>query len=188
MAAATLLLLLPLLVDSHKQMSSTQLSNRALPEDLSGNMIAHGEWRTVGVEEHVDQSNLNINKMNQNIDKDAGPLAREHVEEHVAPNSWPQIQDVAPLAREGESRIVGGSTARFGAHPWGVAFVRGSGRTIFCGGALVSKDWVLTAAHCVASKSTSSYKVSFDYPVSSYKPPGEARRVEPEVPERATAS
>ena len=134
MAAATLLLLLPLLVDSLTQMSSTQLNNRALPEDLmdhniSSNIIAYGEWRTVEVDENVNQ-----------LDPKRGSQA------------------VGVLARAGESRIVGGSAARFGAHPWGVAFVRGYS-TIFCGGALIARDWVLTAAHCVYSRPTSSFKV-----------------------------
>ena len=54
-------------------------------------------------------------------------------------------------------RIVGGSTAQVGAWPWQVAFLfngvsPSSGQ--FCAGSLITDEWVVTAAHCVAVTSS----------------------------------
>ncbi|GJQ67470.1 hypothetical protein Trydic_g8308 [Trypoxylus dichotomus] len=52
------------------------------------------------------------------------------------------------------SRIIGGSPAAVGQFPWQVAvyFVVGSS-TYFCGGSIISNQWVLTAAHCAQGAS-----------------------------------
>lgn len=59
------------------------------------------------------------------------------------------------------SKIVGGSNAKFGQQPWQVAIVKQSllSRKIACGGALINKKWVVTAAHCVYRSHTSNLKV-----------------------------
>jgi len=52
-----------------------------------------------------------------------------------------------PMAEQSEGRIVGGHEAQPNQWPWQVAlFVDNAW---FCGGALISENWVLTAAHCV---------------------------------------
>jgi len=53
---------------------------------------------------------------------------------------------------DGESRIVGGKPAAKGQFPH-QAGVYLNGRN-FCGGSLISKNWVLTAGHCVADRFT----------------------------------
>ncbi len=52
-----------------------------------------------------------------------------------------------------EPKIVGGYYTKLGDDPWQVALVAsektGADRRPFCGGALISQNWVVTAAHCV---------------------------------------
>ncbi len=48
--------------------------------------------------------------------------------------------------------IIGGNTAGSTDWPWMTALVYKSDVQVFCGGSLIAKDWVLTAAHCVVGK------------------------------------
>ncbi|XP_070763178.1 ovochymase-2 [Enoplosus armatus] len=51
-------------------------------------------------------------------------------------------------------RVVGGAEAAYGSHPWIVSLQnRGSH---FCGGAILTDRWIMTAAHCFASLSKES--------------------------------
>ena len=55
-------------------------------------------------------------------------------------------------ATDRQNKIVGGTAATLGEVPWQVALTLGTGSDLFylqfCGGTLISPDWVLTAAHC----------------------------------------
>jgi hypothetical protein len=57
------------------------------------------------------------------------------------------------LAAPPEQRIVGGQEADPGEWPWQVALVQKNAPDFyngqFCGGSLINREWVLTAAHCV---------------------------------------
>ena len=49
-----------------------------------------------------------------------------------------------------ELRIVNGEEAKIESFPWQIALreKRGS-RGVFCGGVILNKNWIMTAAHCV---------------------------------------
>ena len=51
--------------------------------------------------------------------------------------------------RPKRSRIVGGEVASNRDWPWQVGLQSESDNFIFCGGSLISREWVVTAAHCI---------------------------------------
>ena len=53
------------------------------------------------------------------------------------------------------SRIVGGTDAKPGDWPW-QGMLRTSSGFPFCGGTLVKPEWLVTAAHCIETQTTSS--------------------------------
>ncbi|XP_028301664.1 elastase-1-like [Gouania willdenowi] len=57
---------------------------------------------------------------------------------------------------ESEERVVGGEVARPNSWPWQISLQYKSGSRFYhtCGGTLIKRDWVLTAAHCVDSSRT----------------------------------
>lgn len=57
----------------------------------------------------------------------------------------------APLTcgRPKHSRIVGGEIASNRDWPWQVGLQAENDDFIFCGGSLIDREWVITAAHCI---------------------------------------
>uniref|UniRef100_H2L3L9 Peptidase S1 domain-containing protein n=1 Tax=Oryzias latipes TaxID=8090 RepID=H2L3L9_ORYLA len=76
--------------------------------------------------------------------------------ERTCPRVWPAVCGTAPL-RKPHTRIIGGEDAPAGVWPWQASVHNNS---TLCGGSLISRRWVLTAARCL-SRSADSHVVVF---------------------------
>ncbi|MCX7089277.1 MAG: serine protease [Methylococcales bacterium] len=63
------------------------------------------------------------------------------------------------------AKIIGGSKANINDWPWITALVFRSDILVFCGGSLIAKNWVLTAAHCVYNKTGTELDVIINPPL-----------------------
>ena len=64
------------------------------------------------------------------------------------PWTWRSPQPlVTPRGDDFTTRIVGGQEATPHSYPFQVALFIGEG--YFCGGSIISDQWILTAAHCI---------------------------------------
>ncbi|KAM6904774.1 trypsin II-P29-like [Xenentodon cancila] len=68
-------------------------------------------------------------------------------------DAQPDVCGIASLNTKTNTRIVGGADAPEGSWPWQASLHRNGH---FCGGSLINNLWVLTAAHCFSSLSTSN--------------------------------
>jgi len=62
------------------------------------------------------------------------------------------------------TRVVGGIHAKAHSWPWAAAIMPKSQNEVYCGGTLVSKQWMITAGHCFAELSPDQwpqYKIKF---------------------------
>ncbi|XP_073693519.1 chymotrypsin-like protease CTRL-1 [Garra rufa] len=78
---------------------------------------------------------------------------------HIA-GSLCQLNVCGRAPRNIKSRIFGGKNAMTGAWPWQVS-IRDKKSVHFCGGTLITKDWVLSAAHCFQDRDVSDTEMYF---------------------------
>lgn len=83
------------------------------------------------------------------------------------------------LLAEDDLEIVGGTDANIADYPWQISFQTSSG-SHFCGGSVLSADWVLTAQHCVVGSSPSSVRIEAG--ISNLSASGQIRNVAQIIP------
>ena len=68
----------------------------------------------------------------------------------------PNTHSVSPIGGSRNKRIVDGGVANYGEWPWQIQMVVADSHSHRCGGSLINKQWVITAAHCVIDLDTAS--------------------------------
>ncbi|TSW75982.1 Serine protease 27 [Bagarius yarrelli] len=135
----------PRKVDVHLGKQSLQNTNRNVVSRIVKRFISHPGYNKINNDNDIALLHLTATvKYTDYIRPVCLPSHKSY---------FPAVCGTAPL----NTRIVGGADAQEGSWPW-QASLQKSGKH-FCGGTLINKDWVMTAAHCAAGLSTTGLLV-----------------------------
>lgn len=83
----------------------------------------------------------------------------------------PDSKFATALPGQPSSKIVGGTSVSISTAPWQVAIIHRGARSNFdgqfCGGSLISREWIVTAAHCLKDGSTETQPSSIGIQVGN---------------------
>jgi secreted trypsin-like serine protease len=124
-------------------------------------LLLHRNFIILAIFIAVFSVNTNVLAEVSVIDLEKMGVSRSSDSEINIRGSSPLLRCIEPLLTgidRGASRIVNGRSVDVGQLPWQVALLatiwQDNKRAHFCGGVLIHKNWVLTAAHCVDGGTT----------------------------------
>jgi len=122
--------------------NSAQLLSRARTFAKTNETYSDEEWKKLIKSLQPKISDHNFNPIKQRIN-----LTFLFIHLHLKIIKIPSAAGSGKLSRNINGQIIGGVDAALGQFPWQVGM--NVDRQWFCGGSLIMKNWVLTAAHCV---------------------------------------
>lgn len=78
---------------------------------------------------------------------------------HVSRLVFSVLKPSCTCGRRTTRRIVGGKRALPGEWPWQAGLMVKNTKQIYCGGALINQEWIVTGAHCVTYRNASTLMV-----------------------------
>lgn len=114
---------------------------------------ANGTAGPIGLDTHV---NINGPSGSAESEESTG-LKKQFTDAYMSP----YIVKHCGIPHERMRRIVGGTVTPLDRYPWTVGLWTRFGKRPYCGGVILSWNFVLTAAHCTRSKTAKDLRVSF---------------------------